>query len=65
MNAIQQLATRVKAKADVSRWLARPNNGTTDAYQQHLDSFANQFHQTERTPADIMASFDEYHGGAE
>ncbi len=66
MNAIQQLANRVKARADASRWLSRENNGTTDAWEQHLrENFANQFHQTERTPADILASFDEYHGGAE
>jgi hypothetical protein len=80
MNAIQQLANRVKSKADVTRWLSRPNNGTTDAWEHHLrESFASQFRQTDRAPPEILRdldreqfnarkvvdTFDEYHGGAE
>jgi len=81
MNAIQMLADKIKGTVsdDVSRWLSRENNGTTDAYKQHLaENFAKQFHQTERTPSEILRdlereqfkarkvvdTFDEYHGGA-
>ena len=48
-------------KETAMRWLGRPNNGSTDAYEQHLaTAFAQQFTPEPNPPAD----FDEYHGGA-
>lgn len=52
-------------KETAMRWLSKPNNGTTDAYQQHLDGVDTGFEKTERPQVDILALFDEYHGGAE
>lgn len=63
LNPIQMIADRVRMSPDAQRWLSRANNGTTDAYQEHLKQFDHP--KSDRDPAEILATFDEYHGGAE
>jgi hypothetical protein len=63
MNPIQLLANLRRMSPEAQRWLSRDNNGTTDAYTEHLKQFDHP--KSDRDPAEILASFDEYHGGAE
>lgn len=79
LNPIQMIADRIRMSPDAQRWLSRANNGTTDAYQEHLQSVAigtfEEYHAEAMMAAmddawlhgvDVLdVSFDEYHGGAE
>lgn len=63
MNPIQMLSNLRRMSPDAQRWLSRANNGMKDAYQEHLKQFDHP--KSDRDPAEILAAFDEYHGGAE
>lgn len=63
MNPIQMIADRIRMSSDAQRWLSRANNGMTDAYRDYLKQFDHP--KSDRDPAEILAAFDEYHGGAE
>lgn len=63
MNPIQLLANLRRLTPEAQRWLSRDNNGTTDAYRDYLKQFDHP--KSDRDPAEILAAFDEYHGGAE
>lgn len=79
MNPIQLLANLRRLTPEAQRWLSRTNNGTTDAYQEHLQSVAigtfEEYHAEAMMAAMddawlhgvgvLDVPFDEYHGGAE
>lgn len=79
MNPIQLLANLRRLTPEAQRWLSRDNNGTTDAYQEHLQSVAigtfEEYHAEAMMAAMddawlhgvgvLDVPFDEYHGGAE
>lgn len=57
MNPIQLLANLRRLTPEAQRWLSRTNNGTTDAYQEHLRLVLNSFEEFHAEA--IMASIDD------